>query len=215
MRVRGRSRVVDVVQRGKPMARKDKPKNQPRNERPSARRPESKNATSKPVAKASSVPSKPDAAVVATAARTPAPAPLPKPAAALPRVGARRVKGEVAKSKPAPPRSPKAKVETPAVAESASVAAPTAVASVKVTDSERPPSATHPSVQEQLHDIEQRIDALLDDVHQGGNDSHARKRAAEAIGHIAARLDIDQKLEELEGTTLLTSAREIDRKSVV
>lgn len=84
-------------------------------------------------------------------------------------------------------------------------AAPAAVP--RVTVSEPPPA--HPSVQEQLHEIEERLDALLDDVHHDANDAQARKRAAEAIGHIAARLDAGQQLPEFEGTTLLSSAREM------
>jgi len=70
-----------------------------------------------------------------------------------------------------------------------------------------PPSP--PSVQQQLHEIEQRLDALLDDVHHGNTHADARKRAAEAIGHIAARLDVEPGLEALEGTTLLSTAREM------
>ncbi len=185
------------------MARKDKTKPEARSERPSARRPVSTSATAGvPVAR-STAPS--SGAARDSAANVPS-------ASSGPRVGARRGSktasvtpktGASSDAKPPRARRPKASAAPVAV----KTVLETAAAPAPMTPSVLPPA--HPSVQEQLQDIEQRLDALLDDVHHAGDDAQARKRAAAAIGHIAARLDVDPQHEGLEGATLLSSAREM------
>jgi 1-acyl-sn-glycerol-3-phosphate acyltransferase len=101
-------------------------------------------------------------------------------------------------------KQPTAKAKKKKAASAARAAAsPDATASTSV---ERP---TTSDVHAHLDDIEQRLDALLDDVHQAGNDPLARKRAVEAIGQLASRLEPDQRIEELAGAALLSSARDL------
>lgn len=147
-------------------------------------------------------------------------APLPSSGSAKGRVGARRNGGPAKPGVPTPKRvsstasvasdSPKLKrkratPEQHPAKTSRKVSELPSVGAESMTGS--PPS--QPSVQQQLQEIEQRLDALLDDVHHGNTHAAARKRAAEAIGNIAARLDAEPGLEAFEGTTLLSTAREM------
>jgi len=158
-----------------------KPKRPIRSERPSARR-SLVPAVAEPI-----VSVKPDAATDRASDVPPS-----NKQSTAPRVGARRTGiGSVEA-----PRSRKPK-QSPM---------PAALTAVRMSE---PPPPAHPTVQEQLHDIEQRLDALLDDVHHDADDVSARKRAAAAIGHIAAHLEGGQQSPDLEGTTLLSSAREL------
>lgn len=179
------------------MPRKEKPEAAPRVERPRARR----SVTTSP-----SLPATPPTPALTVPKIAVAEAPLAK------RVGARRTGTSLEPAVAGTVASPKVEV---AAARPRKTKRPSAAAQKVVPVVSAPiagavePRESHLSVQDQLHEIEQRIDALLDDVHDAGGDVQARKRASEAIGHMAARLDADQPLEPLDSAQLLSTAREM------
>ncbi|MDD9943491.1 MAG: lysophospholipid acyltransferase family protein, partial [Myxococcales bacterium] len=66
------------------------------------------------------------------------------------------------------------------------------------------------AVQEHLFEIQSNLDSLLRDVDRADGDAEARRRAAEAIGHIAARLDPEGEGRPSRGADgLMSAARQL------
>lgn len=67
----------------------------------------------------------------------------------------------------------------------------------------------HSAVQDHLYEIQRNLDSLLRDVDQAAGDANARKRAADAISHIASQLDPGMLSQGSSPDDLLSGARKL------
>ena len=134
--------------------------------------------------------------------------PSVEPAKPAKRVSARRAPAEAPASEPAKKRRPSARRSAPPP-EPQPAPAPPPVARESVAR-ESVARETEPATPDPIYELEEKFDRLITEADSIAGDPHARRRAAEALSELAARLGgYEGEPQRAEDTSLIGNAREL------